>query len=138
MTEEPNLPSIEGTPEAGLSRPGEETVEATILSPERSVESVAEMVSAQPSAERSPLPSVSQPTPSDDDAVVAADAKSVYDETDAEARVTKLISLAETRGVEYAVRIARKLDDFYVLDRMHDALSGKFYDALKAKGMIAE
>jgi hypothetical protein len=69
---------------------------------------------------------------------VEVDAKAVYDETDAESRVTKLVSLAETKGIEHAVRVAQKLDDFYVLDRMHDELSGKFYDALKAKGMIAE
>lgn len=69
---------------------------------------------------------------------VEVDAKAVYDETDAEARVTKLVSLAETKGIEHAVRVAQKLNDFYVLDRMHDELSGKFYDALKAKGLISE
>lgn len=73
-----------------------------------------------------------------DAVAVEVDAKAVYDETDAEARVTKLISLAETKGIEHAVRVAQKLNDFYVLDRMHDELSGKFYDALKAKGLIAE
>lgn len=69
---------------------------------------------------------------------VEVDAKAVYDETDAEARVTKLVSLAETKGIEHAVRVAQKLNDFYVLDRMHDELSGKFYDALKAKGLLSE
>jgi hypothetical protein len=69
---------------------------------------------------------------------VEVDAKAVYDETDAEARVTKLVSLAEAKGIEHAVRVAQKLNDFYVLDRMHDELSEKFYDALKAKGFIAE
>lgn len=69
---------------------------------------------------------------------IEVDAKAVYDETDAEARVTKLVSLAETKGIEHAVRVAQKLNDFYVLDRIHDELSGKFYDALKTKGLIAE
>lgn len=73
-----------------------------------------------------------------DSAVIEVDAKAIYDETDAEARVAKLVSLAEAKGVEHAVRVAQKLNDFYVLDRMHDELSGKFYDALKAKGLITE
>lgn len=74
------------------------------------------------------------PMPAED--VVAIDAKAVYDETDAEARVIKLISLAETKGPVHAVRVAERLNDFYVLDRMHDELADKFYDALKAKGML--
>ena len=67
---------------------------------------------------------------------VATDAKSVYAETDAGARVTQLLSLAETKGVEHAVKVAVHLNDFYVLDRMHDELAEKFYDALKAKGLL--
>lgn len=67
---------------------------------------------------------------------VATDAKNVYAETDAGARVTQLLSLAETKGVEHAVKVAVHLNDFYVLDRMHDELAEKFYDALKAKGLL--
>ncbi len=66
----------------------------------------------------------------------ANDAKNVYAETDAGARVTQLLSLAETKGVEHAVKVAVHLNDFYVLDRMHDELAEKFYDALKARGLL--
>lgn len=129
---------------------GEVRPEEAILDGERSVETVpAGQVERAP--ENAPesqgerhaetpvaTPTVPLPTTPIDDGQIEIDAKAVYDETDAEARVTKLVSLAEVNGVEHAVRVARKLNDFYVLDRMHDELSGKFYDALKAKGMISE
>ena len=108
-----------------------ESVERVV---EQSAETAGERLSETPT--KPSLPPVA--SASADDIQVGIDAKTVYDETDAEARVTKLVSLAEVKGVEHAVRVARKLNDFYVLDRMHDELSGKFYDALKAKGMIAE
>ncbi len=72
----------------------------------------------------------------DDEESVAVDAQSVYSEVDAESRVTKLLSLAESKSPEYAVRVAIRLNDFYVLDRMHDELAEKFYDALVANGTI--
>ena len=71
-------------------------------------------------------------------AEVELDAKSVYNETDEESRVTKLLSLVETKGVEYAVKVAIHLNDYYVLDRMHDALASRFYEALVAKGVIRD
>lgn len=79
-------------------------------------------------------------TASDDDGdtVVDVDAQSVYSEVDAESRVSKLLSLAETKSPEYAVRVAMKLNDFYVLDRMHDEMAEKFYDALVEKGVIKQ
>lgn len=118
---------VEQRPEAGLSG-----------SPESAPEKAAEVANER---YQEILSKTSAPQGSATSVVVAeieVDAKAVYDETDAEARVTKLVSLAETKGIEHAVRVAQKLDDFYVLDRMHDELSGKFYDALKAKGLIAE
>ena len=74
----------------------------------------------------------------DDDEAVDVDAQSVYSEMDAESRVSKLLSLAESKSPEYAVRVAMKLNDFYVLDRMHDEMAEKFYDALVKKGVIKE
>jgi hypothetical protein len=50
----------------------------------------------------------------------------------------KLLSLVETKGPEYAVRVAIKLNDYYVLDRMHDEMSERFYDGLVAKGLISQ
>lgn len=71
---------------------------------------------------------------SDDDAVI--DAKSLGDMTDEEGKVQRLVDLAQTKGVEHAVKVARSLGDYYVLDRMHDELAGKFYDGLVEKGLI--
>lgn len=81
-------------------------------------------------------PQVKVPTVATDAQAVAADAQAVFGETDVESRVTRLLSLAETKGPEHAVKVAIKLNDFYVLDRMHDEMAEKFYDALVAKGVI--
>ncbi|NTW13703.1 MAG: hypothetical protein HGA31_01595 [Candidatus Moranbacteria bacterium] len=81
-------------------------------------------------------PQVKISTVSGDDQTVASDAQAVFSEMDIEARVTRLLSLAETKGPEHAVKVAIKLNDFYVLDRMHDEMAEKFYDALVAKGVI--
>lgn len=102
--------------------------------PETAAESAKEKYAEMMAQVRPVAPAASMPA----DEAVAVDAKAVYDETDAEARVTKLISLAETKGAAHAVRVAGRLNDFYVLDRMHDELAEKFYDALKAKGMLKD
>lgn len=75
---------------------------------------------------------------SDDTAAIASDAQSVAGMTDAESQVNELVQIATVKGIAHAVNVARKLNDFYVLDRMHDELAEKFYEALKAKGMIQE
>lgn len=126
----------EGTmPEIGAGRskeagPSDGIEHAPETAAESAKEKYAEMMAqVQPAASAAPMPA---------DEAVAIDAKAVYDETDAEARVTKLMSLAETKGAAHAVRVAERLNDFYVLDRMHDELAEKFYDALKAKGMLKD
>lgn len=73
-----------------------------------------------------------------DAAAVATDAQGVAGMTDAESQVNELVQIATVKGIAHAVSVARKLNDFYVLDRMHDELAEKFYEALKAKGMIQE
>ena len=118
---------IEQVKEAGSMDGAEHAPEsATEAAKEKYAEMMAQVRPVTPTA----------PIPAED--VVAIDAKAVYDETDAEARVTKLISLAETKGPVHAVRVAERLNDFYVLDRMHDELADKFYEALKAKGMLKD
>ncbi len=104
--------------------------------PESTVESSKERAAEKYSAILSRIPTQS-PQPSDD-TQVGVDAKSVYDETDEETRVTMLLSLVETKGPAYAVRVARHLNDYYVLDRMHDELAGRFYEALMEKGVIRD
>lgn len=67
---------------------------------------------------------------------VTADADAVGRTTDAETRVNQLVELAQVKGVAHAVEVARKMNDLYVLDTMHDELADKLYDALKAKGLL--
>lgn len=72
-----------------------------------------------------------------DDGVVASDADQVAKAADAASRVNQLVELAQVKGVAHAVAVARRMNDFYVLDTMHDELADKLYEALKAKGLIA-
>lgn len=67
---------------------------------------------------------------------IQADAVGVSQATDAASRVTQLVELAQVKGVAHAVEVARKMNDLYVLDTMHDELADKLYEALKAKGLI--
>jgi len=64
------------------------------------------------------------------------DAKSIGETIDEESKIQKLVDLASTKGVVYAVKVARSLGDYYALDRMHDELVDKFYEGLLEKGLI--
>lgn len=46
--------------------------------------------------------------------------------------------LALERGVNYAVSIAQKLDNAYVLDEFHDSLVDDLYEELKKRGKLKE
>lgn len=78
--------------------------------------------------------SVTAPAHSDED--VASDAESIAGIVDEESKIQKLLDLAGTRGVVYAVKVARKLDDYYALDVMRDALADKLYEGLLSRGLI--
>lgn len=67
---------------------------------------------------------------------VASDADALDTTTDAETVVAKLVVLAEVKGIPHAVAVAQKMNDYFLLDRMHDELADKFYEALKAKGLV--
>ncbi len=78
---------------------------------------------------------------SGDDAVdtVADDAKETSAGDTSEARVDKLIKLAMTKGVIYAVKVAKHMDDNYALDEFHDKMMAEdFHSALVEKGLIKE
>ena len=138
MAEELNPEGAEGMSfEGGVSQNQDrQSVESQEVRAERAPEKGAEAAREKYAEILSKVTSHVPTATSDDD--LGIDAKSIYNETDEEARVTKLLSLAETKGVIYAVRVAQHLNDFYVLDRMHDELAGRFYDALKERGLIAE
>lgn len=71
-----------------------------------------------------------------DDTLIALDARSISETIDEESKIQKLLNLASAKGVSHAVSVARKLNDFYALDRMHDELAGKFYAGLVERGLI--
>lgn len=64
------------------------------------------------------------------------DAQMVAAAVDAESQVKQLVDLAMVKGVVHAVKVAKKMNDFYVLDQMHDDLANRLYDSLKEKGLI--
>lgn len=70
---------------------------------------------------------------------VRSDAASVYQKPDAESQIQHLVDLAIAKGVPHSVKVARHLEDNYVLDMFHDKLlSDELHDALMKKGLIKE
>lgn len=54
-------------------------------------------------------------------------------------RQVKILSdLALEKGINYAVSIAKRLDNAYVLDEFHDSLVDELYEELKRKGKLKE
>jgi hypothetical protein len=84
-------------------------------------------------------PTRSAPVNTDDDEHAAVlDAKHIGALTDEASKVQKLLDLAQTKGVIHAVKVARSLRDYYALDTLHDELSGKLYQGMLEKGLIAK
>lgn len=82
------------------------------------------------------LSSVSTAPTHDDD--IKDDAQKVSLQLDADSKVSQLTDLALNKGVVHAIKVAKHLNDFYVLDRMHDDLANRLYESLKQKGLIEE
>ncbi len=64
------------------------------------------------------------------------DARNLSLLSDVESQVTRLLDLATQKGVPHAVHVAQKLKNYYLLDRMHDEMVGKFYQGLVEKGLV--
>ena len=74
-----------------------------------------------------------------DDIAVADDAKVGAQKADAETQIQHLVDVAQQKGVIHAVKVARHMEDNYILDTFHDRLlADELHDALVAKGMIKE
>ncbi|MEK7664265.1 MAG: hypothetical protein AAB340_02400 [Patescibacteria group bacterium] len=56
----------------------------------------------------------------------AAEAQSIK-ALDEEKKIKKLLELTKSKGVIYAVNVAKKMDDPYVLDLLHDILAKEGY-----------
>ncbi len=67
---------------------------------------------------------------------VTTDAESIGAAEAAEQKVHKLIELAQVKGVAHAVRVAKRMNDLYVLDTMHDEMADQLYEGLLTKGLI--
>jgi hypothetical protein len=113
---------------AVLGGPKAETAPSVDVTAEQAAEQVGEKYSAILTQAVTATSAVPQD--------IDADVENVGQEMDSVSRVTQLVELAQVKGVAHAVAVARKLNDFYVLDTMHDELADKLYDALKAKGLI--
>lgn len=74
-----------------------------------------------------------------DESNVSKDAENVYQKTDAESRIQNLVDIALSKGVVHAVKVAKHLEDNYVLDMLHDRLlADELHEALMKKGLIKE
>ncbi|MCD6149322.1 hypothetical protein J7J13_00870 [bacterium] len=72
---------------------------------------------------------------SDDE--IQTDAETASQKTDAESQIRHLTDLALNKGVVYAVKVAKHLEDNYTLDMFHDKLlADEFHKALVEKGLI--
>lgn len=70
---------------------------------------------------------------------VKSDAEKTIEKQDAESQVQHLVDIATTKGVFYAVKVARHMDDNYILDMFHDRLlADDLHSALVQKGLIEE
>jgi len=68
---------------------------------------------------------------------IELDAQVADTKMDTESKVKHLIELAQNKSISYAVKVARHMEDNYVLDELHDKMLGEeLYKALLKKGMI--
>jgi len=72
-----------------------------------------------------------------DEQTISLDAESTSREETAEKKVEKLVQLAMQKGVIHAVKVAKHLQDNFVLDEFHDRLlENELHDALLKNGLI--
>jgi hypothetical protein len=73
------------------------------------------------------------------DDTITQDASTLHQIADRESQISHLMDLAMTKGVAHAVRVAQRVEDYYVLDQLHDRMRAEeFYQALIAKGFIEQ
>ena len=124
------VPAVSTEPAPASEETKNETTPVFEESSEQATEKVNEKYAAILSTSAAPVST--QPIAAE----VHSDAAVVNQATDAQSRVNQLVELAQVKGVAHAVEVAKKMNDLYVLDTMHDELADKFYEALKAKGLV--
>ena len=55
---------------------------------------------------------------------------------DTAGQVNKLTTLAFEKGLEHSIKVARSLNDAYLLDELHDKLVGELHEELIKKGKL--
>lgn len=135
MPEEP-LPEV--PKERGDAVPPTESTsapETTPVFPEKNLEQKGEHVEGKYLEILQKTSPAASPAVAKDDET-AATAKTIGALADEETKVSRLLELAEQKGVAQAVKIAYALKDYYILDRMHDELADKLYTGLLEKGLV--
>lgn len=85
------------------------------------------------------LSKISNDQVDNEDQDIKKEAEIVSKKDDAEGQVQHLVDLAVTRGVVYAVRVAKHLEDNYVLDMLHDKMiSEELHKVLLEKKLLTE
>ena len=57
---------------------------------------------------------------------------------DTEGQVKKLTFLAFEKGIKHSIKVARSLNDAYLLDELHDRLRGELHQELVGKGKLKD
>lgn len=82
---------------------------------------------------------IKTPSPQTTAAEVAIDASQAGKLMDVQSRISNLVDIAMQKGVFHAVKVARHLEDNYVLDEFHDKLvTDELHRALIEKGLIKD
>ena len=97
-----------------------------------SVSETKERVEGHPELEVQKLKDQVEKTELDDQLKLQASSQAQNLKTlDDDKKIKKLLELAKSKGVVYAVQVAKKMDDAYVLDALHDKLvEGGYYSSV--------
>lgn len=117
----------------------EKSLEPKEALPKSEEEPAKEIISAEKdSAYNKILSKVKTPVAKDtNEEEVKIDAEKAIEKQDAESQIQHLVDIAETKGIIHAVKVAKHLEDNYILDMFHDRLlSDELHDALISKGLI--
>lgn len=76
-------------------------------------------------------------TDNDKIAEIKNDAKEIKN-LDTVRQVKVLVTLAFEKGIGHSIKVARNLNDAYLLDELHDKLVGELRDELVEKGKLKE
>lgn len=102
-------------------------------------EGAVEIVSAEKDSSYGKI--LSKITQKSDDGIVEEDVKNdaqiISKKMDAESQIQHLVDLVGTKGVIHAVKVAKHMDDNYVLDMLHDKIiSEELHKVLVEKNLL--